>query len=156
MAAVALRLVGCAMPRLIAVELTPRDGQVAILDATWQDYPHWESSDEWVAFKALSLIHPDHPPYPGFAVATRGDVSRQGPHSVIVEVWCQEAPTGLHEVHRSVLAVGAHGIEVGNEDSGHLTSLDISRGQYDLQVWVDGDKPDRVALVAFVLSALVP
>jgi hypothetical protein len=59
---------------LIVLEVTPFQAQVALLDATWQDYPRWESDDEAVAYEAPSLTNPDSPPYPGFAVATQSDI----------------------------------------------------------------------------------
>lgn len=142
------------MPRVLAVEVTSPDGQVAIVDATWQDYPLWDSGDTWVAFKAPSLADPDNPPYPGFAVATRRVSGTASDSTVTVEVWLREKPVGLREVHRSVFAVGDHGVEVGNEASGELTSLAIPQGRHDLQVWVDGNRPDQVQLVAFVLPKL--
>ncbi|MEV4602567.1 hypothetical protein AB0K15_34880 [Amycolatopsis sp. NPDC049253] len=142
------------MPRLLAIEVSPADGQVAMLDATWQDYPVWDSDDEWVAFRAPSLADPDRPPYPGFAVAAGGRIRRRGARTVVVEVWGREAPAGGHEVFRSVLSVGRHGVEVGNEDSGALTRLAIPEGQHDLQVWVDGHQPDQVTWIGFVLPEL--
>jgi hypothetical protein len=69
-----------------------------------------------------------------------------------VEVWSEEAPTGVHEVHRGVLAIGDHGVEVGTNDD--LRRLSIPAGQYELQVWVEADKPDQVRRVAFVLPVV--
>jgi hypothetical protein len=52
------------------LDVHPHHAQVALVDATWQDYPQWETGDEHVVFRAASLTDPDNPPYPGFAVAT--------------------------------------------------------------------------------------
>ena len=71
---------------LASVEVVPIHAQVCLLEATWQDYPQWESGDEAVAFKSPSLVDPDRPPYPGFAVATRSDLSDGHASQVLVEL----------------------------------------------------------------------
>src|SRR5580693_1811031 len=61
------------------LDVHPHHAQVALVDATWQDYPQWETGDEHVVFRAASLTDPDNPPYPGFAVATQPDIGPDGP-----------------------------------------------------------------------------
>jgi hypothetical protein len=136
----------------LILDVTPLSAQVAILDATWQDYPEWEGDERWVAFRAKSLIDPDNPPYPGIAVATRSDAGPDGPRQVRVEVWSEGVPRGLRCVHETVLSVGGHGVLVGNDDSGELTELKLAEGDHPLQVWVDADAPAFVSRVVFLLG----
>jgi hypothetical protein len=138
------------MAQVVAVEVDPLDAQVALLDATWQDYPQWETSNRWVAYKAASLLRPDQPPYPGFAVATRPDTGPTGPQTVVVEVWIGSPPAGLRMVHASVLVVGRAGIVVGTDAT--PTRLELAPGSYPVQIWVDAARPEDVARVVFALS----
>ena len=55
------------MPLLLQLDASPVESQVAIIDATWQDYPRWEPGQRWVVYLAPSLIHPDRPPFSGVA-----------------------------------------------------------------------------------------
>jgi hypothetical protein len=146
------------MPRLVAIDVVSIEAQVVILDATWQDYPQWREGDHWVAAQAPSLIDPGNPPYPGFAVATQPPAGPSGPVTTAVEVWRNQTPTGLHLVYQSILRVGDHGVRVGNPNpgSGGLTGLDLPRGDYPMQVWVDAHHPARVTRVAFVVIDPAP
>ncbi|WP_020579702.1 hypothetical protein [Actinopolymorpha alba] len=140
------------MALLVQLDMSPLHGQVAIVDATWQDYPQWETGQEWVAYRAPSLVHPDRPPYPGVAVATQSDIGATGPQSVCVEVWSDYEPKGLRWVHETVLYLGNHGVDVGNFEVGESAGLTLARGEYPLQVWVDADTPEQVSRVVFVLG----
>src|SRR5262245_9621098 len=112
----------------------------------------WDSVDnEWVAFKAPSLISSEQPPYPGFAVRTRSEYGSDGPQTVMVEVWSKQTPPGLNVIHRSTLAIGGHGLVIGNEDS-RLEYLDLPRGCLPILIAVDATRPDQVARVVFVLE----
>jgi hypothetical protein len=91
---------------LLQLDVSPLDAQVAIIDATWQDYPQWEAGEEWVAYRAPSLIHVAGPSHPGIAVATQGDMGDDGPRMVCVEVWSACEPEDLRCVHETVLRVG--------------------------------------------------
>jgi hypothetical protein len=97
------------MPVVISLDVLPLHAQVALLDATWQDYPDWADGDEQVAVRAPSLANPDLPPYPGFAVATRPDTASGRWQMVRVEVWAGERPDGLRMIRDSVLHVGRAG-----------------------------------------------
>ena len=140
------------MAVLLRIDVEPVESQVAIVDATWQGYPRWGAGDHWVAFRADSLVDPESPPYPGIAVATQPDIGPAGPQKVRVEVCRGEVPEGLRFVHRTVLYVGGHGVEVGNENR-QLTRLSLRPGEHPLEVWVDGASPEHVSRVAFVLTA---
>jgi hypothetical protein len=141
------------MPALVQVDVLPYEAQVALVHAAWQDYPRWEPGDKWVAYRAPSLIHPDSPPYPGVAVATRDAAGPDGPLQVRVEVWAEDEPPGLRCVHETVLAVGSQGVNVGNVyASGGSQRLMLARGAYPLKVLVDADRPDQVSRVAFVIG----
>lgn len=137
---------------LLQLDVSPLDAQVALVDATWQDYPHWETGEEWVAYRAPSLISPDRPPYPGFVVATRGDLGPDDPRGVRVEVWSGDEPTGLRCVHENILWVGNHGVFVGNDQGAHMAKLMLARGEYALRVLVDADRPSDVSRVVFALG----
>lgn len=141
---------------LIQLDVSPHDSQVALVDATWQDYPQWETGEEQVVFRAPSLIAPDQPPYPGFAVATQADIGPDGPRKVRVEVWSGEEPGGLHCIHQNVLCVGRAGVLVGNDPSGTMTKLTLARGQYALRILVDAETPYAVSRVVFALSEQKP
>jgi hypothetical protein len=139
---------------LLKLDVRPHYAQVALVDATWQDYPQWETGDEQVVFGAESLTDPDNPPYPGFAVATQPDIGPDGPCTVRVEVWSDGEPAGLRCVHQSVLRVGSHGVLVGNDQSGSMTELALARGEYRLRVFVDAETTRDVSTVVFALSEL--
>jgi hypothetical protein len=139
---------------LLQLDVRPHHAQVALVDATWQDYPQWETGEEQVVFHAESLTDPDNPPYPGFAVATQADIGPDGPRTVRVEVWADGEPAGLRCAHQSVLHVGSHGVLVGNDQSGSMTELALARGEYRLRVLVDAEKTRDVSRVAFALSEL--
>lgn len=89
------------IPLVTKVLVVPYGADVAIADATWQDYPAWEehADAQWVAFRAFSLIDPDNPPYPGIAVRTRPGTGSEVPPDVQVEMWHEEVPSGLRMVH---------------------------------------------------------
>lgn len=141
------------MPALLQLDVIPEYGQVAIVDATWQDYPQWDRGDEWVAFRAPSLSHPESPPYPGVAVATQPDYGPDGElTSVHIEVWSDDEPTGLHCVHETVLSVGSHGVDVGNQIGGGLERLRLARGLYPLRVLVNAEVTREVSRVVFALG----
>lgn len=140
------------MAVLLQLDVYPMESEVGLIDATWQDYPQWESGEEWVACRAPSLINPDRPPYPGFVVATRGYAGDGGPRTVRVEVWSGDEPAGLRCVHESVLAVGSHGVIVGDDSTGGQEALVLDRGEYPIRVLVDADKPDEVSRVVFALG----
>jgi hypothetical protein len=141
---------------LLQVDVSPLDAQVVIIDATWQDYPQWETGEEWVAYRAPSLICSDRPPYPGFAVATQGDMGPGGPvERARVEVWSAGEPEGLRCVHESVLHVGSHGVRVGDQGGG-MADLMLARGEYPLRVLVNADTPGLVSRVVFVLGPQRP
>ena len=137
---------------LLKLDVRPHYAQVALVDATWQDYPQWETGEEQVVFRAESLTDPDNPPYPGFAVATQPDIGPDGPRTVRVEVWSDGEPAGLRCVHQSVLHVGSHGVLVGNDQSGSMTELALARGEYRLRVLVDAETTRDVSRVVFALS----
>lgn len=137
----------------LRIDVSPLYAQVAILDATWQDYPEWDDGQEWVAFRAESLIDPDNPPYPGVAVATRGDIGTDGPCQVRVEVWSGGTPDGLRRIHKTVLSIGIHGVLVGNDQSNDMTELVLPEGNYPLEIWVDAETPDLVSRVVFLLGS---
>jgi hypothetical protein len=137
---------------LLQLDVSPLNAQVALIDVTWQDYPQWETGEEeWVACRSPSLVSPDRPPYPGFVVATRGDLEPDGPREVQVEVWSGDEPTGLRCVHENILWVANHGVFVGN-DEGHMAKLMLAGGEYALRVLVDADGPDDVSRVVFALG----
>lgn len=119
---------GWAVDVPLQIDVTPLSAQVAILDATWQDYPQWDDEQVWVAFRAESLVDPDSPPYPGIAVATRGDLGADGPRQVRVEVWFRGTPAGLRCIHETVLSVGLDGVLVGNEQANDMTTLELREG----------------------------
>ena len=128
------------MTVLLKLDVRPHYAQVALVDATWQDYPQWETGEEQVVFCAESLTDPDNPPYPGFAVATQPDIGPGGgPRTVLVEVWSDGEPAGLRCVHQSVLQVGSHGVLIGNHQSGSMTELALARGEYRLRVLVNAE-----------------
>lgn len=141
------------MPVVISLDVLPLHAQVALLDATWQGYLDWEEWDEQVAFRARSLTDPDLPPYPGFAVATRPDAVRGHLQMVRVEVWTGERPDGLRKIHDGVLHVGRAGVVVGNSEY-RLAPLNLPRGSWPLEIWVDAVLPGEVSRVAFALPAL--
>ena len=140
------------MPQLLALDVAPLHAQVALVDATWQDYPQWEDGDEWVAFRADSLSNADSAPYPGFAVATRSDLGASGPQSVTVEVWAGDCPIGLRKIHESILYVGGHGVWVGNQETG-FADLELSHGRHPIAIWVNAGRPEDVSRVVFVVGA---
>lgn len=124
---------------------TSMDG-VALLDATWQDYPRWESNDDLVAFKAPSLADPETPPYPGFAVRTR-----TAGRPISTELRVSSRPKHLWLLHENLIWIGLHGVELGNaEDSIEVRSA--PSGVRRLEIWVDRKAADEIDLVAFVLS----
>jgi hypothetical protein len=137
---------------LAQLDVSPCDAQVALIDATWQDYPQWDTGEEQVVFRAPSLIAPDKPPYPGFAVATQADIGPDGPRKVRVEVWSDDEPDELLRIHQSVLYVGSAGILVGSDQSGGMTNLMLGRGEYALRILVDAETPREVSRVVFVLG----
>jgi hypothetical protein len=142
------------MPALLQVDVLPHESQVSLLHAGWQDYPRWTAEDKWVAYRAPSLSHPDSPPYPGIAVATRDITGPHGPLPVRVEVWADEEPADLHCVHVTVLAVGDQGVDVGSSvgAAGTRERLMLARGFYPLKVLVNVDRPDWVSRVVFAIG----
>lgn len=140
------------MPALLAFDVRPFAAEVALLDATWQDYPQWEPEDTWVAYHAPSLINQDSPPYPGVVVATSDLARPDDRRSVRVEVWTADEPTGLHCVHETVLVVSSHhGVYVGTGGAprGRSEQLTLPAGEYPLRVLVDASRPDQVTRVVF-------
>jgi hypothetical protein len=137
---------------LLQLDVRPHNAQVALLDATWQDYPQWETGDEPVVFRAESLTDPDNPPYPGFAVATQPDTGPDGSRTVRIEIWSDAEPAGLLCIHQSVLHVGSHGVLVGNDQSGSMTQLALARGEYPLRILVDAETTPDVSRVVFALG----
>jgi hypothetical protein len=141
------------MSELLKVTVTPHDAQVSLLHAAWQDYPTWGERDVWVACRSPRLSHPDSPPYPGIAVATRDAAGPEGPQFVRVEVWSEEEPAGLACVHETILSVGSQGVNVGNlRGAGNRQRLMLARGLYPLKVFVDADIPGEVSRVVFVIG----
>lgn len=140
------------MPLLLRKEVHPSLGQVAMVDATWQDYPEWLQDDKWVAYRAQSLINPDSPPHPGVAVATRLSGGERGGRGVVVEVWEGTPPTDVHLVHAMTLHVGRVGVEVGDVIDGDSSRVPIPPGEHPLGIWVDADSPLEVGRVVFVLG----
>ena len=140
---------------LACLDVPPSADGVALLDATWQDYPRWESDDDAVAFKAPSLTDPDSPPYPGFAVATRPHSDSDRAQVVRVELWAGRSPHGLRLLHSSVLYVGGAGVELGNAENS-LIHAEVPAGDWDIEIWVDSDRDHAVRRVAFVLPRLRP
>lgn len=67
--------------KLASKTVLPLHAQVALVDATWQDYPQWETGDERVAYKAPPLIHADDPPNPGGSPLRRARTSTEAPSS---------------------------------------------------------------------------
>jgi hypothetical protein len=115
------------------------------------ELPIWQhSGDEPVAFTAPSLTHPDSPPFPGFAVATRPDFRGGESQDVAVLVQVGERPD-LTLIHMSVLYVGRAGVKVGNTDSG-LTHINLRTGDWPIEIWVDATDPAEVSCVVFVLT----
>ncbi len=141
-----------AVPVLALLEVGPLHAQVALLDATWQDYPEWDSSDEEVAYKASSLTHPESPPYPGFAVATRPDLDNGSPQTVQVELWIEDRPTALRSIHVNRLYVGRAGVEIGSD--AHSVLVDVPAGEWQIEIFVDGTNPSSVGHVVFVLTGV--
>lgn len=137
---------------LLKLDVSPLHAQVALVDATWPDYPQWETGDKPVVFRAESLSDPDNPPDPGFAVATRPDMGPDGPRLVLVEAWSGDEPTELHCAHQSVLHVGNNGVIVGNELAGTIARLMLSHGQYPLRILVDAEARGEVSRVVFALD----
>jgi hypothetical protein len=140
------------VPMLKAIDVTPHHGQVALLDATWQDYPEWEAGNETVAYKAESLIDPDSPPYPGFAVAARSD-PRERRATVKVELWASDRPFGLRLIHESVLSVGRAGVVIG-DDGYSMLNVEVPTGKWAIEIWTDADHPSEASRVVFVLPDL--
>jgi hypothetical protein len=138
--------------------VVPDEAEVAIVDATWQDYPEWEedADAQWVASRAFSLIDADNPPYPGIAVRTRPGTGSEEPQEVQVEIWQDEVPSGVHRVHSTLLNLGLHGVELGDVRWGHSEKVGLEAGKYELEVWVDGEAPHLVSRVVFVLGAFTP
>lgn len=98
------------MAVVISLAVLPLHAQVALLDATWQDYPGWDAGNETVAFRAPSLLNPDGPAYPGFAVATRPDTADGRLQEVQVEVWTGQHPDGMHQYpHRCAVRGASRG-----------------------------------------------
>lgn len=143
------------MTLLLSLDVTPLGSEVALVDNTWPGYPEWEPDEKWVAFRDLTLVDPEHPPYPGIAVATQGHTGPDGPRTVHVEVWSAEEPPGLRCVHQTVLSVGSHGLLVGNDESGQTGKVTLPRGNYPLKVLVNADTPDEVSSVVFALGQRV-
>ena len=137
---------------LLKLDVSPLYAQVALVDATWQDYPQWKSGEEQVVFRAGSLIDPDNPPYPGFAVATHPDIGPDGPRTVLVEIWTGSEPAGLRCFHQSVLHVGSHGVIVGSELAGTTAKLKLARGEYPLKILVNAETRSEVSRVVFALG----
>lgn len=137
---------------LASKEVWPMHAQVCILNSAWQDYPQWTTGGEAVAYRAESLVDPDRPPFPGFAVATRPDVGPGSAGPVLVEVMRDEVPADLTLVHQSSLYISDGGVKVGNEESG-LLAVDLPRGTWALQIWVDSQVPAEVSRVTFVVTA---
>jgi len=136
---------------LLSREVSPIAAQVCILDSECQFYPSWDSGEEPVAYRTFGLVDPDNPPYPGFAVATRPDLGPPPCGPVVVAVLRDEVPPDLTLIHSSVLYVGDHGVDVGNEQSG-LTGVDLPRGCWPLQIWTDSTTTAEVGRVTFVVS----
>jgi len=124
---------------LASVEIVPLHAQVALLDASWQDYPEWQSGNEDVA------VGPG-----GFAVATRPDVDALGAHTIRVDVHRDTRPDGMRLVHRGALTVGAKGILVGNL-AGEVP-IELSPGRWAVEIWVDAERPNSVGHVVFVVA----
>jgi len=141
------------MAVVVSLDMLPLPAQVALLDATWQDYPDWEDGNEQVAFRARSPINPHLPPYPGFAVTTRPDTASGRLRMVRMQVWTGQRPDDLRKIHDSVLHVGRAGVVVGNEEY-RLISLDLPRGDWPLEIWVDAAAPGEVSRVVFALPTL--
>ncbi len=80
------------MALLAYTDAPPSTNGVALFDATWQDYPRWESANDWVAFRAPSLSHPDTPPYPGFAGRGTAETHPTG-KLIRVELWSESRPS---------------------------------------------------------------
>jgi hypothetical protein len=141
------------MAVVISLAVLPLHAQVALLDATWQDYPGWDAGNETVAFRAPSLLNPDGPAYPGFAVATRPDTADGRLQEVQVEVWTGQHPDGMHQIHTGVLSVGRAGAVVGNGES-RLVPANLPEGNWQLEIWVDAHDPEDISKVVFALPEL--
>jgi hypothetical protein len=83
-------------------------------------------------------------------VATRPDFQDGDSQNVAVLVQVGDRPD-LTLIHTSVLHVGRAGVEVGNTDSG-LTHLNLRRGDWPIEIWVDAADPAEVSRVVFVLT----
>jgi hypothetical protein len=137
---------------LASLDVGPLHAQVALLDATWQDYPEWDIGDEEVAYRASSLMHPESPPYPGFAVATRPDFDNGKPQKVRVELWIEDHPATLRLIHVNRLYVGRAGVEIGSDADSIV--VDVPPGDWQIEIWVDGAQPSSVARVVFALTGV--
>lgn len=144
------------MGMITFIVVPPVSSQVALVHSRWQDYPEWHIDDTWVAYRAMSLINQDEPPYPGFAVATRPDIADDGTaQSVTVELWTYERPTGLRQVHQSIFSAGStREVLLGNEESGKWSTLIIPESEMTIEILVDAERPIEVARVAFVLGSI--
>jgi hypothetical protein len=136
---------------LMSAELAPAHAQVCIVNSAWQDYPQWTTGGEAVAYRANSLVDPDNPPFPGFAVATRPDAGPGSSGQVLVQVLRDEVPSNLVLIHRSQLYISDQGVDVGNVESG-LVHVDLPRGTWGLEIWTDSERPADVSRVTFVLA----
>src|SRR3954451_13734474 len=125
---------------LASVEILPLHAQVALLDASWQDYPEWQDGNEDVAVGSG-----------GFAVATRPDVDDLATGTVRVDVQIDGQPDGMRLVHNGAMTVGAKGILVGNFEAG-VMPIELPPGPWAVEIWVDAERPHLVSHVVFVVA----
>jgi hypothetical protein len=70
---------------------------------------------------------------------------------VLVELWREQEPSGLHLIHTSVLAVGNDGITVGDGQGDDITVY-LPPGDWPLQIYTDAPNPSEVGRVVFVIK----
>jgi hypothetical protein len=124
------------------------DGEVLFVDATWQDRPEWREGDTWACYWGPSLVA-DAPPFPGAVVRT---IENAGASAQTVDALVtQDLPSArLHRVATTTIVVGAHGMYL-SVGSTHL-AVQVQRGMYELEIWVDSAEPQLVTEVAFRLG----
>jgi hypothetical protein len=134
---------------LVRFDVAPRNGQVGLVDAAWDDYPWLDGDDSWVEVQGDTAAEDAGPPYPGVSVAT---VPEAG--SVAVEVRRDERPAGLRLVHTTAVTVGDDGAAAGPPLA--MEPVPVPPGEYDLEIWVDAGAPREVRHVCFVLAGRRP
>ena len=136
------------MTPLASLSSQEPDGEVLFVDATWQDRPEWREGDTWACYWGPSLVA-DAPPFPGAVVRTVETAGASG--QTVEALVTQDLPSArLHRVAATTIVVGAHGMYLSVSDS-HC-AVQVERGMYELEIWVDSAEPQLVTSVAFRLG----